>query len=92
MQKHLRFFNFFREVIPLYSRLSAPLDKLRLIPNLIPVWRREHSKAYDQIKAALHSKIILSFPDFNKPFKVGTDASDRGLGAVLYQDGPEDPL
>jgi isopropylmalate/homocitrate/citramalate synthase len=29
VEKHLGFFNFFREVIPLYSKLTAPLDKLR---------------------------------------------------------------
>ena len=92
MQKHLGFFNFFRDVIPLYSRLSQPLDRLRSVPDLRSVWTSTHAKAYDQLRAALHSRTILSFPDFTLPFKVGTDASDRGLGAVLYQDGPTGPL
>jgi transposase InsO family protein len=86
LEKHLGFFNFFRSVIPLYSRLTAPLDKLRKVKDLKPVWTPDHTRAYDNVRKALHSAVILKFPDFQKPFQVGTDASDRGLGAVLYQE------
>ncbi len=89
LSKHLGFFNFFREVIPLYSKLSSPLDQLRKVPDLTTVWTPEQQQAYDKIKQALHSSVILSFPDFTKPFLVGTDASDKGIGAILYQEGPQ---
>jgi transposase InsO family protein len=62
------------------------LDKLRKVPKLDTVWTKEHTKAYDTLKKALLSSQILSYPDFAKPFKVGTDASDKGLGAILYQE------
>jgi hypothetical protein len=91
IQRHLGVFNFFRDVIPLYSRLSSPLDALRNSADLTKIWTSSHAKAYDQIRAALHSQTVLSFPDFSKPFKVGTDASDKGLGAILYQDGDTTP-
>ena len=58
--------------------------------NRPAVWEQAQQEAFDIIKNKLVTEPIRTHPDFNKPFKLYTDASDTGLKAVLAQDDKEE--
>lgn len=91
VQRYLGMFNYFREYIPLYSTIAAPLDALRYKKGNFTLTDLEMT-CFNQLKTLVASAPVLSFPDFSAPFYVATDASNLGIGAVLYQlpNGPED--
>ena len=72
----------FKIAAPLYDLTSGDnKDKKSEHVDLSP----EALEAFDRLKAACLQAPILAFPDFNKPLLLETDASGRGLGAVLSQ-------
>jgi RNase H-like domain found in reverse transcriptase len=75
------------------SHLLAPLTKLSSNKDGTvgkkrgPIkWEKVHEEAFNKIKQAIMDDVMLSFPDFNKPFEIHTDASDIQLGSVIMQD------
>ena len=48
-------------------------------------WKDYHQRILEKILGFLMSPPIMAFPDYHEPFVVHTDASNDGLGAVLYQ-------
>ena len=83
-----------------FAKIAAPLYNLTSGDNKDK--KSEHvnlssdaREAFDCLKAACLQAPILAFLDFNKPFLLETDASGRGLGAVLAQkqaDGQYHPI
>lgn len=49
-------------------------------------WMPEHKKALESLIESITSPPILAYPNYQSPFVVHTDASQSGLGAVLYQE------
>ena len=49
-------------------------------------WTEQCESAFSELKDICSDTPILAYADYNKCFKVHTDASEQGLGAVLYQD------
>ena len=82
--------NFFRDHLPVYAKVAAPLERLRMCKAITATeWTEECERAWQTMKDLLLQAPILSLPDFTKPFTVGTDACGTGIGAVLYQQYPD---
>ncbi|XP_077508305.1 uncharacterized protein LOC144119604 [Amblyomma americanum] len=77
---------YYREFIPNYSSVAAPLTDLtkKLMPNTVK-WGDREQHAFTELKRLLSEPPILQVADFKKDFVLRTDASDQGLGAVLLQ-------
>lgn len=52
-------------------------------------WDQSCTDAFNRIIQCLLNAPVLAFADANKPYVLHTDASFKGLGAVLYQEHPE---
>ena len=49
-------------------------------------WSGQCEKAFLKLKEICSNTPVLAYADYQKPFKVHTDASENGLVAVLYQE------
>jgi len=85
--------NYYKDMWRHRSHLLAPLTDLTSNKDGTtgkkrgPIkWEKVHQDAFDKIKQAITDDVMLSFPDFNKPFELHTDASDYQLGSVIMQE------
>ena len=67
---------------------SHPRIRLPPLQQNLPKfeWTELHKDSFEKLKLALTSAPILAYPNYNKPFLLETDASLKGLGAVLSQE------
>ena len=90
-QSFLGLCNYYRKFIKDYTKIAKPLYKLisgensKKKSNEIE-WTSECQFAFDLLKKLCTEAPVLTYTDYTKTFKVHTDASEEGLGAVLYQD------
>jgi len=75
---------YYRQFIPNYSSMSEPLCRL-LKKNSKFIWSSDQDLSFKFLKQKLMESPVLTFPNFNKPFLIRTDASYTGLGGVLLQ-------
>ena len=79
--------SYYRRFIPSFAKIAHPLHALTR--------KDECQEAFTTLKQKLSSGPVLAYPDFGKDFVLETDASIRGLGAVLSQkqsDGKLHPI
>ena len=95
VRSFLGFTNYYRRFIRGYAKVAKPLNTLVSGNNAnrkkAPIeWTDECQVAFDKLKELCTSTPILAYANYKKPFQLQTDASDFGLGAVLYQPDDDD--
>ena len=68
------------------ASITAPLRDLTKKDTEF-LWQPAQQKAFDTMKKTISSPTVLAFFDGKKPVVIQTDASTRGLGATLLQEG-----
>ncbi|KAG1940831.1 hypothetical protein F2P79_016387 [Pimephales promelas] len=86
---------YYRRFVPNFSDAASPLTDLtkKEAPDTVQ-WTERCQQAFTHTKAARCGGPLLHAPDFSLPLILQTDASDRGLAAVLSQEveGEERPV
>lgn len=80
----LGFINYYKQFVPHRSDLLAPISALTKKQTKFK-WSTECQKSLDLVKQIFSRTITLTYPDFNQPFLIYTDASTKQLGAVIEQ-------
>jgi hypothetical protein len=93
VQSFLGFTNFYRRFIKDYASIASPL--YNLTGKGVPYhWSSECNHAFRTLKKCLTSSPLLVTPRTgpNESFVISTDASAKGIGAVLLQEQPDGSL
>ena len=93
VRKFLGFAGYYRRFVKGFARIVRPLnDMLVGVSTKKPTrkrmpfeWGEVQQRAFETIIEKLSNPPVLVYADYKKSFKLHTDASSSGLGAVLYQ-------
>jgi RNase H-like domain found in reverse transcriptase/Reverse transcriptase (RNA-dependent DNA polymerase)/Integrase core domain/Integrase zinc binding domain/Chromo (CHRromatin Organisation MOdifier) domain/Retrotransposon gag protein/Zinc knuckle len=84
LQSFLGAITFLRPNVRHMSELTASLESVKNVPGEL-TWTARMQTDFDTVKHAIATAPTLCYPNFNKCFHIATDASNTGVGGVLYQ-------
>ena len=81
---------YYRRYVKGFAAIAAPLHALTR-KDAVFDWSKDCQAAFDRLKTLLTTSPITAFLDFSQAFRLYTDTSTVGLGAILAQvwDGKE---
>lgn len=90
-QKQIKSFlgitGFYRKFIKDYAKIALPILKYSKKNTKVNAHDPNYIASFEKLKSLITDYPILKYPNFNRRFKLITDASNFALGAVLTQDG-----
>ena len=100
VRKFVRLISHYQKFIKGFANIARPPNKLVSGENAKKkkeriLWMDECQVAFNMLKEALSTALVLTYTNYSKPFGLITDASKLGLRAALYQeqdDGTERPI
>ena len=81
---------YYRRYVKSFAAIATPLHALTR-KDAVFHWSEDCQTSFDHLKTRLTTSPITAFPDISQAFRLYTDASTAGLGAILAQvrDGKE---
>ena len=80
----LGFAGYYWRYVKIFAAIAGPLHTLTRKDEVFH-WGADYQDAFDRLKTLLTTSPITAFPDFSQFFRLYTDASTAGLGAILSQ-------
>ena len=75
---------YYRRYVKGFAAIAGPLHALTR-KDAVFHWSAKCQAAFDRLKHLLTTSLITAFPDFSQAFRLYTDTSTAGLGAILVQ-------
>ena len=99
--------SYYHRFIPNFAKWAGPLHALIVLASFkqkirkgemkksnLPEfqWTPACQEGFNNLKKALMEAPVLAYPDYSKPFILETNASLKGLGAILSQKGDDNKI